>query len=131
RDFDQAVSSVQGTRLCVKNISFDLRDSGSNIRQYTGAILSINGKPDRISHFIAVTCPLYFHLSFRVQQQVFDIRTVRGVNRYSPSHGNITDDIFASDWITTLSPIDQEIIVSLDLNSRVSPKHFTNHRGET
>ena len=77
--------------------------------------------------------PLHVNLAFRLIHEIHDVGTIEAVNRHAFAAGDVADDGFAANRVTTTGAVDQQVALSGHANGvvvLVAAKNSPHYAGE-
>src|SRR5215469_18338414 len=133
-DVDGGVGSC-GFGFDVADVGVGVADDCRDLLQHARAVITehnkLNGEPRlpyRGGANAAVLAPLNGDAALRLVHQVLDVCARLGVHSHALATRHVADDLFAANRITTSRAIDQQIVVTFNLDGRgvaaEDPSHY-------
>ena len=126
--------AVAGAGFNVADVGFGIADHGCDLFQHAEAVVAENGELYWVGAGRSIIVgPLHVNLAFRLIHEIHDVGTIEAVNRHAFAAGNVADDGFAANRVTTTGAVDQQVALSGDANGVVvliAAKNSPYHAGE-
>src|SRR5215472_4474506 len=131
--------TLGGLGFDIADVGVGVADDGGDLLQHTGTIITEDdeldgeaGLPDGCGANAAIFSPLYGNAAFGLVHEILNVFAGLGVNSYAFAARNVTDDFFAADGVAASRAVDEEIVVSFDLDRGiVAAKNAAHDAGES
>src|SRR5271166_2227713 len=130
-DFNAGLA-VGGVGSDVADVALGVADDAGDVLQHAEAVVAIDGEFNRIGRRRAIVAsPLNIDAAFGLIHQIGDVRTAYRVDRDSLAAGDVSDDAFAADGVTTAGAIDEHIALAFDHDGIVIAKYAADDAGNS
>src|SRR5215467_452569 len=121
-------------RMCgdVADVALGVPDHAGDVFQHTEAVVAEDCQLHGISSWSAVVAgPFDIDFSFRLIEKICHVRTIDGVHCDALAACDVTDDVFAADWITTAGAVDQHVSLAAHGDGVVVSEDAADNAGDT
>src|SRR5580692_7840296 len=126
-DAGLAVGGVGGD---VADVAFGVADHSGNVLQHAEAVVAENCQLHRISGGSAfVAGPFDVDAALGLIHQVGHVRTVDRVHSHALASGDVADNAFSANRITTLRAVDQHVALPTNCDGVVVTEHSAHYAG--
>jgi len=112
--FDDRFAIVIMVDVDAADVGVVIGNHSGEFLEHAGAIVAINRDLNWVTlsspRVIADTGPLDGNPPIALVKKVLHVGTAAGVDSHSLSTGDVSDDLFSADWITTARAVDEEIV---------------------
>ncbi len=118
-EFDGGVAGIAGMGFDGADVGVGVADGGGDFFQHAGAVVAVDGELDGVGlgaagFFFWRFGPLDGDAAVGLVEQILNVGTIAGVDGDTFAAGDVADDFFAANGVTTFGTIDEELVLAFD-----------------